>query len=146
MLLYILGVLSCRQILPYIVEEDDFSVNDTLLRSELVQMPMNLQRKVFVSLPPEMKYKLYEYKFSVDFQSEELSPREKRELYTLYKELMSIENFNTPGSIPEDRFLYWENRLAEKLRWSADQIYRHTMTFMTAKEYDAFNICCTISD
>lgn len=145
-LLCILGMLSCRQMLPYIDKNEDFSVNDTLLRSELVQMPMNLQRKVFISLPPETKYKLYEYKFSMDFQSGELSSKEKRELYALYKELMSLENFSNPGSIPEDRFLYWENRLAEKLGWDTDKIYRHTMTFMTGEEYDSFNISCTIHD
>ena len=144
MLLCILGMLSCRQMPSHIDEGDDFSVNDTILRSELVQMPMNLQRKVFLSLPPEMKYKLYEYKFSVDFKSGELSIKEKRELYALYKELMSIENFSTPGSVPEDRFLYWENRLAEKLGWDTDKIYRHTMTFMTGKEYDGYNTSCTI--
>lgn len=116
--------------------EEDFKVNDTLTRSQLVNFPVNEQVSLFVELPPEMKCKLYRYKIEQELSGRDLSYGEKCWLKRLL-------NFVTPEFYEDnrtDRFESFKKRFSktmiEEYGWTDREFFLYTETIMTSKEYN----------
>lgn len=120
-------LLSCK------TEQCDFQVTDTLDRSDLIQLPLNEQRSIFSSLSPEIKSKLYQYKFKQDLSEQNLSRQEKKVLKQLMDYAVPETYKNGPVSNEEEfKFL----QTLDELGWDQDRIFKYTMVIMTVNEFD----------
>lgn len=119
--------LSCK------TDQYDFQVTDTLDRSDLIQLPLNEQRSIFSSLSPEMKSKLYQYKFKQDLSEQNLSRQEKKVLKQL-KNYAIPETYKNGPTSNEEEFQFLQ--ALDELGWDQDRIFKYTMVIMTVDEFD----------
>lgn len=120
-------IVSCKE-LP-----DDFAVTDELMRSELVKMSLPEQRSIFSSLDSEKKAELYQFKIKKDLKTRGLSRQEKKVL----EEILDYCKPEAYNNLSDNQDL--ENKFVaelDALGWSAEKIFKYTMTFMTADEFD----------
>lgn len=120
----------------------DFSVNDTLKRSELVKLDLSQQKAIFSTLLPEQCYLLWKTKFADNIHSEKLETGEKAIMHFLYsflspsvydsQEKDAVEQFKKVAETAQNVLeLYYD--------WSPSKIFRYLYTFMTEKEIEAYN-------
>ena len=119
-------------------EAHDFLINDTLLRSELITYDLENQKEIFRALTPEMKFKLYDYKYKVDLSSDKLTDKEKQILKMFKDELVTLQTFPNNEGISEEVENQWIEKFKKELNWSEDHIYMYSMTFLTAEEFLKF--------
>lgn len=131
-------MLSCNNSGKQEVKAPDFKVNDEMFRSELVTLPMERQKEIFMTLSPEMKHQLYEYKYTIDLASDKLTDKEKKYLTQFKNELCTIETFSNPEGISEEEQSNCIQSFKDNLGWSDDKIYIYSMTFMTADEIEKY--------
>ena len=127
-ILWGLILFSCKNV------SEDFLVTDGLMRSELVKLSLPEQRAVFSTLTPEMKSRLYVFKFNQDMREQKLSMAEK-------KVLKEIADYYLPDAYYKDSIPQGvENKFImemDALGWSEEDIFKYTMVIMTVSEFDA---------
>lgn len=128
-LIVILCSLSCDN-----RSQRDFEVKEGLMRSELVRMSLPEQREIFSTLSPEMKSKLYCYKFTMDLKEQHLSINERRFLKEL-RNFASPQTYEAPVPPLQEADLLSRMDL---MGWDEHDMFKYTMTFMTVNEYDDY--------
>ena len=129
--LFIIGfflICSCNR-LP-----DDFIVSENMLRSKLVKMSLPEQRSFFSTLDPEMKSRLYLYKFKKDLKEQQLTKPERKLLKEIIEYYLPDAYYSDNASDDIDNMFVMK---MDALGWSEEKIFKFTMTFMTVNEFNA---------